>query len=88
MTEQHECEWRILLVMPNSATAQIRIRCRICNEPLLRQNAEAMLNEYEKRKRATEALAQTVGFFASVIKSGEPWTEACEKAYAHILDWK
>jgi len=25
---------------------------------------------------------RTVGFFASVIKSGEPWTEDCETAYA------
>ena len=53
----HEHEWRILLVMPNSATAQIRIRCRVsaCNEVLLRQNAESILNEHAKLKRVRNA---------------------------------
>ena len=53
----HEHEWRILLVMPNSATAQIRIRCRVsaCNEVLLRQNAESILNEHAKLKRVRDA---------------------------------
>jgi hypothetical protein len=40
------------------------------------------------RLNATERLMQTIGFFASVIKSGEPWTEACEKAYADISEGK
>ena len=56
MTEQHECVWRIFLAIPNSATARIRIRCRICHEPLSRQNAEDMLNEYEALKKATGLL--------------------------------
>ncbi|MFC6790555.1 hypothetical protein ACFQE0_13660 [Methylobacterium komagatae] len=28
------------------------------------------------------AVSECLGFFASVIKSGEPWTETCEEMYA------
>ncbi len=28
-----------------------------------------------------QRLAECLGFFASVIKSGEPWTETCQQAY-------
>jgi len=38
--------------------------------------------EVNRRLNTTESLMRTVGFFASVIKSGEPWTEDCETAYA------
>jgi hypothetical protein len=32
------------------------------------------------------ALRQAVAFFASVIKSGEPWTETCERTLRAVLD--
>jgi hypothetical protein len=28
---------------------------------------------------------RTVGFFASVIKSGEPWTETCQREYDAVF---
>lgn len=31
------------------------------------------------------AARRTIGFFASVIKGGEPWTETCEKALAEAM---
>lgn len=31
-------------------------------------------------------LRETVGFFASVIKSGEPWTETCERMKCAALE--
>lgn len=34
---------------------------------------------------AADALATCLGFFASVIKSGEPWTETCEREYRAAL---
>lgn len=30
-------------------------------------------------------LKRCLGFFASVIKSGEPWTETCEREYRAAL---
>ncbi len=35
--------------------------------------------------RRADRCRATVGFFASVIKSGEPWTEHCEKALREAL---
>ena len=54
----HVHEWRILMVTPNSATVQLSIRCRDlgCNEVLLLQNAEAMLNEHADLLEALESL--------------------------------
>jgi hypothetical protein len=40
----------------------------------------------EDAREAARQLRRTIGFFASVIKSGEPWTEICEQAYKHALD--
>ena len=43
------------------------------------------------REERDAALAQAatlrrcLGFFASVIKSGEPWTETCEREYRAAL---
>jgi hypothetical protein len=31
-------------------------------------------------------LRRTIAFFASVIKAGEPWTEACEREYDRARD--
>jgi hypothetical protein len=40
------------------------------------------LNTILNERDATIArLRETVGFFASVIKSGEPWTETCQRRY-------
>ena len=44
--------------------------------------------ELETLKKATDEMRECLGFFASVIKSGEPWTETCEKAIADILEGK
>ena len=33
-------------------------------------------------------LERCLGFFASVIKSGEPWTETCEREYRAALQEK
>jgi hypothetical protein len=43
-----------------------------------------MAQTQEANDRA-ERLARCLGFFASVIKAGEPWTDACEAAYQEAL---
>ena len=50
MTEQHECEWHFLF-----GPAGTTIYCSKlgCDKSLTTTQAEAMLNEYEKLKRAT-----------------------------------
>ena len=60
----HVHEWRILMVTPNSATVQLSIRCRDlgCNEVLLRQNAEAILNEHADLLEALEQMVAIVDF--------------------------
>ena len=83
MTEQHECEWELIL-----GRSKADCKTEGCPKKLYLNQIETRLNEYETLKKATEALTQTVGFFAAVIKSGEAWTEACEKAYANILEGK
>lgn len=45
-------------------------------------------DEVARRINAAERLIQTIGFFASVIKSGEPWTDACETAYVDAREGK
>lgn len=33
-----------------------------------------------------DALREAVGFFCSVIKSGEPWTDVCQERYNALLE--
>lgn len=51
--------------------------------------AEANKNQTDRihnhLKKAAK-LSRTLSFFASVIKSGERWTDACEKALRECLD--
>src|SRR4051794_33592388 len=35
--------------------------------------------------RGNQRLRRCLGFFASVIKSGEPWTETCQREYDEAL---
>ncbi len=42
--------------------------------------AKGFLEGWEARSEMVGELEKTVAFFACVIKSGEPWTEACQKA--------
>lgn len=46
----------------------------------IRHNDDGPCPVCRERDKA-KALQQTVNFFASVIKSGEPWTDKCEAAY-------
>lgn len=46
----------------------------------------ALLVENAALSAERNALRQALRFFASVIKSGEPWTEACEKIYRVAFD--
>ena len=52
----HECEWKILLVQPDSDTVKLVIKCADYDdecvvERLSKEEAEAMLNEHPKLKR-------------------------------------
>jgi hypothetical protein len=40
---------------------------------------------YERAVGQIERLRHCLGFFSSVIKSGEPWTETCEREYKQAL---
>lgn len=54
---------------------------------------ETRSDEYEKgyqdgcsaARHKVDRLARCLGFFASVIKSGEPWTQTCEREYQSAL---
>ena len=37
-------------------------------------------------RKALDKATETIGFFASVIKSGESWTEQCEEAKVETLE--
>lgn len=39
----------------------------------------------EKLEKETAALKRGIGFFASVIKSGEKWTQYCQDMYDTLL---
>src|SRR5690554_1152684 len=39
-----------------------------------------MIYRLDEQSARIRELEETVAFFASVIKSGEPWTEQCEQA--------
>ena len=49
-----------------------------------------VVNELEKTKELDnikiEKLRKTIAFFASVIKSGENWSETCEKEYNSSIE--
>ena len=59
------------------------------SEKLWRQRCRDFLgDEYTdllKLKPENDALRECLGFFASVIKSGEPWTFACQEKYDTLL---
>lgn len=55
----------------------------------LTKRLKALLDEDEAAAKAREAkLRACLGFFASVIKSGEPWTATCEERYRAALQEK
>ena len=43
---------------------------------------DEVLAQLAEARRENERLDRCLAFFASVIKSGEPWTETCEREYA------
>lgn len=51
-------------------------------EFLARQAAEARVRELEAER---DEAVRCLGFFASAIKSGEPWTDTCEAQYRSAL---
>ena len=44
-------------------------------------DAYRAMDAYSSAYAENQKLRKTLGFFASVIKSGEPWTETCEREY-------
>lgn len=42
-------------------------------------------DQREKVESALKAAQRCLGFFRSVIKSGEPWTNTCEKEFATAM---
>ncbi len=62
---------------PNDARARYCGQCHVFVDDLP-EYAQTLLAE-----RA--ALRQAVVFFASAIKSGEPWTDSCERVYRAVL---
>ena len=49
-------------------------------------NGGASLKAWRKAEADKKELFKTVAFFASVIKSGEPWSETCEAELAKHKD--
>lgn len=43
--------------------------------------AEGFLEGLSQERSRSRELEKTVGFFASVIKSGERWTQSCQDEY-------
>ena len=48
----------------------------------LKAERDSALAQLAEARRENERLDRCLAFFASVIKSGEPWTETCEREYA------
>lgn len=61
------------------------------DEPTAQLSASDVLwaRDFGRSERDDELakLRQAVAFFASVIKSGEPWTDECAKILRAALDW-
>lgn len=47
--------------------------------------AEQRTIDHDQLKEQNLRLRECLGFFASVIKSGEPWTQTCQEAYDKAL---
>ena len=54
----------------------------------LRQLSYIWGAERDQLKAERDRLQGTLVFFASVIKSGEPWTDKCERAYLKAMSGK
>lgn len=76
--------WK-LLGATNQTDAVIKLKAlqrQIELDEMVRQQD---LQQLEQWKNWIARLRQCLGFFASVIKSGESWTETCEKEYRAAL---
>lgn len=72
MMTEHVHELRII----RDWTGGIVAKCDVqgCRKTLGIMEVNRLLN-------ANEALRKVIGFFCSVIKSGEPWTDVCQEKY-------
>lgn len=64
------------------------IRRRMSNDYIFDEPGEAIISMDEDMEWALgviESLMEAVGFFCSVIKSGEPWTNVCQERYDALL---
>lgn len=64
------------------------IRRRMSNDYIFDEPGEAVISMDEDMEWALgviESLRGAVGFFCSVIKSGEPWTSVCQERYDALL---
>ncbi|GAJ09011.1 unnamed protein product [marine sediment metagenome] len=66
----------------------IGIRRRMSNDYIFDEPGEMVVGMDEDMEWALgviESLWGAVGFFCSVIKSGEPWTNVCQERYDALL---
>ena len=70
MTEQHECEW---FITSDIETRIEEVLCDVgdCPKVLSIEEADRRLNEYEKLKRATEALTAVASFQYAAYLNGD-----------------
>ena len=64
------------------------IRRRMSNNYIFDEPSEMVVSMDEDMEWALgviESLRGAVGFFCSVIKSGEPWTNVCQERYDALL---
>ena len=64
------------------------IRRRMSNDYIFDEPGEAVISMDEDMEWALgviESLRGAIGFFCSVIKSGEPWTNVCQERYDALL---
>jgi len=54
----------------------------------LRHNIEALRTKILRDTAELEQLRAALGFFASVIKSGEPWTQECQRQLDRAVERK
>jgi len=64
------------------------VRRRMSNDYIFDEPGEAIISIDEDMEWALgviDSLRGAVGFFCSVIKSGEPWTNVCQERYDALL---
>jgi hypothetical protein len=69
---------REIMSLPSTATAPY---AQDLSEPRPAMATGRDLKDHPNWKGDLRAVSECLGFFASVIKSGEPWTETCQRKY-------